>query len=189
MLQHLITSRTKRSLLKLFLTNPERAFYTREIAKLTGEPLSAVRRELGHLEKAGLLKACPQGNLRLYQADREFPYFAELKRIVYGTIALGDHLRERLAGSKGLKLAFVYGSVARDEETERSDVDLLVVGEVEEDQLRGTVEEIESDTGRPVNYTLMGEQEFIDRIAASDAFVSRLLKEPKIVVKGDPDVY
>jgi len=189
MLQHLITSRTKRSLLKLFLTNPERAFYTREISKLTGEPLSAVRRELGHLEEAGLLKARTEGNLRLYQVVPEFPFFGELKRIIYGTIALGDRLRESLAAPEGVKLAFVYGSVARDEETGKSDIDLFVVGEIDEGELRELVEKIESDTGREVNYTLMAEKEFADRIATKEPFVSRVLGERKLALKGDPDVY
>ena len=189
MLQYLITSRTKRSLLKLFLTNPERSFYTREVAKLTGEPLNAVRRELGYLEKAGLLRAHTQGNLRFYRAVREFPFFAELKRIIYGTVALGDHIRDKLAGSEGVELAFVYGSVARDEETEKSDVDLFVVGEIDEGKFRELVDVIESDTGREISYTLMGGKEFRERIAAAEPFLSRVLAGPKIVVKGDPDVY
>ena len=188
-MQYLITSRTKRSLLKLFITNPERAFYTREVAKLTGEPLNAVRRELAHLEKAGLLRARAEGNLRYYRVVREFPFYAELKRIIYGTIALGDYVREKLAGSAGVKLAFVYGSVARDEEAERSDIDLFVVGEIDEDELRALAEEIESDTGREINYTLMGDREFGERIAAKEPFVARVLRERKLVVKGNPDVY
>lgn len=189
MLQHLITSRTKRSLLKLFLTNPERAFYTREIARITGEPLSAVRRELGHLEKAGLLSGRTEGKLRFYEVVREFPFFAELKRIVYGTIALGDHIRDKLTAPQAVKLAFLYGSVARDEEGRRSDVDLFIVGEIEEADLQVPVGEIEDETGREINYTLMGEKEFRERIEANDPFVSRLMREPKIVVKGDPNVY
>ena len=66
MLEFLITSKTKRNLLKLFLTNPDRSFYVRETAKLTNESLNAVRRELGYLEKAGLLRSLTQGESLLF---------------------------------------------------------------------------------------------------------------------------
>ena len=82
MLEYIITSKAKRSLLKLLLTNPDREFYTREISRRTGEPLNAVRRELGYLEKAGLLRSRHAGNLKYYSVVKEFPFYPELKKIV-----------------------------------------------------------------------------------------------------------
>ena len=79
MLEYIITSRTKRNLLKLFLTNPDRTFYVREIARLTDEPVNAVRRELDYLGKAGLLKTANRGNQKYYSVIKEFPLYPELK--------------------------------------------------------------------------------------------------------------
>lgn len=152
MLKYFITSKTKRSLLKLFLTNPERRFYTREIAKLTGEPLSAVRRELGYLEKAGLLRPHKEGNLKYFEVVKEFPFYPELKKIIYATIGLGDYLGNRLKDSESIEVAFIYGSVAKNEETKKSDIDLFVVGEVEEEELQGLVSDIEREK-RPQDHT------------------------------------
>jgi predicted transcriptional regulator len=80
MLEYIITSKAKRNLLKLLLTSPDREFYIREISRRTGEPLNAVRRELGYLEKAGLVKSRHAGNLKYYSVVKEFPFFAELKK-------------------------------------------------------------------------------------------------------------
>jgi predicted nucleotidyltransferase len=189
MLEYFITSKTKRSLLKLFLTNPERRFYTREIAKITGEPLNAVRRELGYLEKAGLLKSHKEGNLKYFEVVKEFPFYPELKKIIYSTVALGDYLRDRLKDSESIELAFVYGSVARNEETEKSDIDLFVVGEIEEAEFHELVSDIEKGIGREVNYTLMTRREFKERKNRGEPFLRRVIREKKLVLKGNLDVY
>lgn len=183
MLEYLITSRTKRNLLKLFLTNPDRTFYVREIARLTDEPVNAVRRELGYLGKAGLLKSTSRGNQKIYAVVKEFPFYSELKKIIYTTVALGDYLNNKLSDSRGIELAFIYGSVARNKETAKSDIDLFVMGEINEDELHHIILEIENDIGRQVNYTLMDHNEFSNRREKGEPFIKRILEEPKIVLK------
>ena len=85
MLRYFITSKAKRNLLKLFLLDPEKSYYTREIARLTHEPLNAVRRELGYLEKAGLLRSHMQGNLKYFEVVKDFTLLAEWQRIILNT--------------------------------------------------------------------------------------------------------
>ena len=82
MLKYFITSKAKRNLLKFFLTDINASYYTREASRLTGEPLNAVRRELGYLEKAGLVRSRMQGNLKYYEIVRSFPFLAEWRRII-----------------------------------------------------------------------------------------------------------
>ncbi len=189
MLEYFITSKTKRNLLKLLLTNPERQFYTREIAKLTGEPFNAVRRELGYLEKAGLLRSHKEGNLKYFEVVKEFPLYPELKKIIYATIGLGDYLSNRLKDSELIELAFIYGSVAKNEETKKSDIDLFVVGGVEEEELQRLVSDIEREIGREINYTLMTKKEFDERSKRGEPFLKRIEKEKKLMLKGNLDVY
>jgi DNA-binding transcriptional ArsR family regulator len=83
-LRYFITSKAKRNLLKFFFSR-EGAYYTREVARLTGEPLNAVRRELGYMEKAGLLHSYMQGNQKYYEVIEAFPLLGEWKKIVLGT--------------------------------------------------------------------------------------------------------
>jgi len=188
MLEYLITSKAKRNLLKLFFTNPDQAFYTRQIAKLTGEPLNAVRRELDHLEKAGVVKSYREGNRRHFSVVREFPFYAELKKIVYATVGLGDYLTSRLKDAKQIELAFIYGSVAKNQETSKSDIDLFVVGEIDEEELHQLVSEIEADIGRSINYTLMTRSEFDERRKKGEPFLKRVMAEEKLMLKGKLDV-
>ncbi len=135
-------------MLNLFLTNPDRAFYVREIARLTSEPVNAVRRELDYLGKAGLLKSSSHGNQRYYSVVKEFPFYPELKKIIYATVALGDYLKVKLSDSRDIELAFIYGSVARNGEAEKSDIDLFVVGKIGKDELHRSILKIENDIGR-----------------------------------------
>jgi predicted nucleotidyltransferase len=188
MLEYFITSKTKRNLLKLFLTNPEKSFYTREVAKLTGEPLNAVRRELGYLEKSGLLRARREGNRKYFEVVKDFPFFVELKKIIYSTVALGDYLRDRLNDSRLIEVAFIYGSVAKSEERKKSDIDLFVVGRIEEEELHSLISDIEGETGREINYTLMTKEEFVRRNKRNEPFIRRILKEDKMMLKGRLDV-
>jgi len=189
MLEYFITSKTKRSLLKLFLTNPERRFYTREIAKITGEPLNAVRRELSYLAKAGLIQSRKEGNLKLFEVVKEFPFYAELKTIIYSTVALGDYLRHRINDPDSIELAFIYGSVAANEETEKSDIDLFVVGDLADRELHRLISDIEKEIGREINYTLMARAEFDERRRRGEPFVRRIMEDRKLVLRGNPDVY
>ena len=84
-LKYFITSKAKRNLLKFFLTDINTSYYTREASRLTGEPLNAVRRELGYLEKAGLLRSYMRGNLKYYEVIQSFPLLAEWRRIILET--------------------------------------------------------------------------------------------------------
>jgi predicted nucleotidyltransferase len=189
MLEHLITSQAKRRLLKLFITNPDSTFYTREIAKLTGESPNGVRRELAHLEQAGLVKSHREGNLKYYSLVQDFPFYPELKKIIYATVGLGDYLSAKFKEPQQIELAFIYGSVAKNGETAKSDIDLFVVGDIDESELHNIASQIEADIRRSINYVLMSKDELQKRLSEDESFVKRVMKEEKIILKGNPDVY
>lgn len=169
--------------------NPDRPFYMREIAKITGEPLNAVRRELGYLEKAGLLKSGRRGNLKYYSVVKEFPLYPELKKIIYATVGLGDYIGSKFTDGGDVDLVFIYGSVARNEETARSDIDLFVMGQIKEDTLHEMVAKAEKEIGRQISYTLMSKNEFDERQKKGEPFLKRVLADRKIIIKGNMDVY
>lgn len=183
-LENLITSRVKRNLLKLFLTNPGTEFYIRDIARRVSEPPNAVYRELGYLEKAGLVAPRRAGNLKYYSVVRESPVYPALKKIIYATIGFGDYLTEKLKEAGQIDLAFIYGSVARNEETSKSDIDLFVVGNIDEEDVHRLVSQMEEDIGRPVNYTLMDKAEYIKRKAGDEPFLKRVLNGEKLLLTG-----
>jgi len=86
-LKFFITSKAKRNVLYLFLRDTGKRYYTREVARLTGEPLNAVRRELGYLEKAGLFTSHVQGNLKYYEVVKSFPLLSQWRKIIVESYA------------------------------------------------------------------------------------------------------
>jgi hypothetical protein len=84
-LRYFITSKAKRKVLRLFLEDVETPYYTREVARLVDEPLNAVRRELGHLEKAGFLSSYMQGNQKYHRVTSGFPLLQEWRKIILET--------------------------------------------------------------------------------------------------------
>lgn len=187
MLRYFITSKTKRKLLRLFLMNPYRKFYVREIEKLTGEPVNAVRRELRYLEKAGLLRSSKEGNLKYFEVDMNFPLYPALRKIIYSTIGIGDFLKENFENLNSVELAFIYGSLMEDKDMESGDIDLFVVGDIKKDELQIYISKIEKETGREISYILMKRKKFERGIKNGDPLIKYILKEKKFILKGKID--
>jgi uncharacterized protein len=156
------------------------------IARRAGTGIGATQRELGQLTDAGLLHRLRRGNQVYYRANRENPIFEELKSILAKTSGIRDILQEGLARlADRVKLAFVYGSIARGEEKASSDVDLMVVGNVSFQDVVAALSEIERKLGREVNPTVFGPRGFREKLAAKNHFLSSVAKEKKLFVIGD----
>jgi predicted nucleotidyltransferase len=177
----------RRRLLALLLLHSDKTFYVREIARLTGVPAGSLHRELKLLEDTGLLLRSTSGNQVRYQANRDCPIFAELAGIFRKTAGLADVLRDLLAPFQGqISLALVYGSVAQGKEHGGSDIDLLVVGTVSFADVVAACHAGAARLGREVNPVVMTASAFHKKLASGDRFLSRVAKEPKIVLVGDP---
>lgn len=176
-----------RRLLGLLLMRPDQGFHVREIARLTGADAGNALRALRKLEQAGLLTATRSGNQVLYQANRQSPIFTELQGIVRKTVGLADVLREALAPlARRIERAFVFGSVARGEEGPRSDVDLMVVGDLKFDEVVAALYPHHERLGREINPVVLTPDEYQTR-KGDKGFVARVLKDPRIALFGGDD--
>lgn len=184
MLKYFITSKTKRKILKLFLINPEKKFHIRGIEKILNEPFNAIRRELNYLQKGGLLISWKEANLKYFQINKNFPLLSEFRKIINLSEGIGDLIKERVNKLGKIDLAFIYGSVARGEENIKSDIDLFILGNINEIELHYSISEIEKEIGREINYVMMTKNEFNKRLKSNEPFIKRILKEEKIVLKG-----
>lgn len=187
MLERLFTSRVRVRLLTLFLTHPTEAFYIRQITRLTGETYSNVRQELQNLAELGLILGERRANAIYYRANPEHFLFPELKSIILKTEAIGDILREKLATLGNVRLAFVYGSTAKGTELASSDIDLMLIGEVDLNALDRIVDQVEEELGRTVNYTVFDEGEWRDRVAERHSFAMDILTHEKVFLIGEED--
>jgi predicted nucleotidyltransferase len=183
LLGRLFTSEARVRILNLFMTTTD-TFHVREVARRTRLNLNSVRRELENLETAGLLTSSRKGNLKLYTADHRSPIHEELKRIILKTSAIGDTLRTQLAKIGKVETAFIYGSYARGDETARSDIDLLIIGNIDPAKATPIFERLEKQLSREINYTIFTPQEFRARKAKRDPFITEILKQKRIPMVG-----
>jgi predicted nucleotidyltransferase len=176
----------RRRILSLLLLQPEQSFYVREIVRLTGVPAGSLHRELSQLTEAGLLRRSVAGNQVRYQADGACPIFEELAGIFRKTSGLADVLRQALAPlGKNVEGAFVFGSVAQGKERTTSDVDVMVVGPAKFEDVVGALAPAGERLRREINPVVMTAKEFKSKLKARDRFVSRIAREPKLMLAGE----
>ncbi len=182
-------TKTQRQVLGLLFGNPERSFYAKEIVRLAGVGIGSVQRELEKLSVVGLLTVTRIGNQKHYQANRQAPIFEELRGIVLKTFGLADVLREVLATfTDRIKVAFIYGSVAKETDTASSDIDLMIVApDLSYSEVVALLAETETRLGRAVNPTLYKPADFARKLAEDNAFLSKVVDQPKIFLIGAED--
>lgn len=177
--------KVRRTLLALFYSQPDESFYLRQIVRMTGVGQGAVQRELRQLSDAGIISESKSGRMIYYKANRDCPIFEELLRLMTKTAGLADVLRKSLEPlTPRIDLAFIYGSQASFKAGAESDIDVVIVGEVEELGLHRAVMEAETKLKRPVNYTLLTREEFDRRREERSGFISRVLRGEKIFIVG-----
>jgi len=187
MLSALITSKVRHALLVLFITHPDERFYLKQLVRDLGMSTSQLQKELAKLENIGFLTSSRESNTRFFQVDKVFPLYPELKSIIYKTAGLADFLREALEEIGTIEVALIYGSVAKNVEDMRSDVDLLVIGDVDLDALHEAIDSAEKAIGREINPTAFSRKDWNARIKKKQAFATDVLAGPKILLIGDED--
>jgi predicted nucleotidyltransferase len=184
-------AKVQQRVLGVLFGNPGRSFYANEVIGLARSGTGAVQRELARLEAAGLVTATRIGKQKHYQANQASPVFQELRALVLKTSGLVDVLREALAPAASLvRAAFVYGSVAKGEDTSTSDIDLMVIGEgLTYADLFAALEEASTRLGRKVAPTIYSPKELARRVKQDSSFVKRVLAQPKLwLIGGERDL-
>jgi len=187
MLSTLITSKVRLALVTLFLTHPEKRFYQTQLIRELGLSSSLMQAELKKLEGIGFVTSSREANIRYFQVNNSFPIYPELKSIIFKTVGLADFLKGSLTEIGKVEVALIYGSVAKNVEDMRSDIDLLVIGDVDMNALHEAVEAAEVSIGREITPTVYTRKEWDGRVRIGQAFVTDTLSGPKIFLIGDED--
>jgi predicted nucleotidyltransferase len=179
-------SRTQQSVLGLLFGHPDKSFYTNEIIKKSGGGSGAVQRELSRLVRSGLVTVERIGSQKHYQANPRAPIFQELCAIVNKTVGLVDPLSTVLEPFLAdIRMAFVYGSVAKGVDSASSDVDLMIISDsLTYADVFPALERASAELGRAIQPTLYSWAELEKRIKSDNAFVKRVLAQPKLWIKG-----
>ncbi len=151
----LLRSRMQGELLALVLLHPEREYSITELGKAFGVSATTVLREVERLVGGGILEDRRVGRSRLVRARTDTPLYrplAELISVTFGPLPL---LTEALSGLAGVREAYIYGSWAARYSGEPGpppgDVDVLVVGSPDADELFDLAEGVSRRLGREVN--------------------------------------
>ena len=178
---------TQQRVLALLFGQPDRSFYTRELIGLTGSGSGAVQRELHRLTSSGLVKMTPIGAQKHYQANPDCPVFQELVGITRKTVAMAEPIRQALNPlADHIRLAMIYGSVAKRTDTATSDIDLLVVAEdLLLEDLFAALAPVEARLDRQINPLLYTAEEFDSRRSAQSPFLSRALVGEHLILIGE----
>ncbi|MGS5086085.1 nucleotidyltransferase domain-containing protein [Hydrogenophaga sp. A37] len=181
--------KVRQRVLAVLFGAPDRSFYTNEVIGLAQSGAGAVQRELADLAGAGLLTVRKQGNQKHFQANAASPVFAELRGLVLKTMGLADVLRAALAPlAPQIERAFVFGSIAKQQDTAASDVDLLVVSDtLGYSELFAALEGASQTLGRAINPALYTAADFRARLQGDNAFVNRVMQQPKIWLIGQEE--
>ena len=185
MLERLFTSKVRVRLLTLFLTHPNEAYYIREITRITGATYNNVRLELQNLAELGLILSEHRANATYYRLNVDHFLITDLKNLILKTVAVGDRLREVFFELEGVQLVFIYGSTASGTDLSTSDIDLMIIGQVNLDTLDHTIDHIEEEIGRTVNYTVFSQEEWHERVTQEHSFVMDVLNRDKVFLIGD----
>ena len=182
-------SRTQQQVLGLLYGHPQQSFFVNQILRLTGMGVHTIKRELDRMTEVGILTMFRIGNQHHYQANPACPIYAELAGIVRKTFGIADVIRAALEPhGDEIELAFIYGSIARLEESAESDIDLLVIApDLAYAELMETLSESEQALGRTINPNIYDAGEIRDRLGQNNAFLVRVMEQPKIWIKGDDD--
>jgi len=182
-------SKVRQRVLAVLFGAPDRSFYTNEVIGLAQSGAGAVQRELAGLAAAGLLSVRKQGNQKHFQANAASPVFAELRSLVLKTSGLADVLRATLFPlAPQIAMAFVFGSMAQQQDTAASDVDLLVVSDtLGYGDVFGALEAASQTLGRTINPALYSAADFQARQLGDNAFINRVMQQPKIWLIGQEE--
>lgn len=188
MLEELFVSRVRVKILQLFLASPQESlFHVREIVRRVSEEINAVRRELGRMEKYGLVTSEWRANRRLYRFRKDYLFYRELLSLVAKTAGLGGNLVKNKIKLGKIKFAFITTRFLKGNPAHPEDVNLLVIGNIVLPQLQAIIADEQAKKEQEINYSYMDEAEFSFRVKRRDPFILKVLLQPKVMLIGDED--
>jgi hypothetical protein len=188
MLEDIIISRVRVKILTLFLSHPGVMYHVRDIVRKVDEEINAVRRELSHMEKAGMVSKEQRANRLFYLFRKDYPLYFELMELVCKTSGIGADVIRQKAKLGKLKYVVVSGKYVRGiSKKSQSEVDLVVVGNVVLPELSQVIKAEEARHEKEINYTVMTEEEFVFRKSRRDPFVISVLTGSRVMIVGDEE--
>lgn len=187
MIDSLFGSKTRVKLLHLFLNNPEKSFYVREITRMIDEQINSVRRELANMVSVGIVQQDAIDNKLYYSVNEDYPYIKPLATIFSDKnteggmgVASSVSWKDSLGRMRGLRLAIISGKLVVGSS---SAVDLLLVGDgMSAVTIKNLVKKIEKDRKIEINYAVISYDDFYYRMSVKDRFIMDIVRNKHSVL-------
>lgn len=179
-LEKIFGSRTRMKLFRLFFNSPNGEFFVREISRKVDEQINSVRRELGNLEKIGLLKSETKNQKKFYTVDEQFDLYGELKALVLkASLQLEKEFFHALSNEGPIQFLALTGYFVNDD---ASDIDVFIVGGISKEKLQKTLDSFHKTFDRQLRFTAMNHEEYRYRKDITDKFLHKIINSEKIVI-------
>ena len=195
MIDALFGSKTRIKFLHLFLNNPGKSYYVREITRLVDEQINSVRRELANMLNVGIIKSINADNKLYYEVDQRYEHYVPLRAIFGDSVSTSQSLdatapstldwQARLDELGGIKLAILSGVFVQGS---GSAIDLLLVGKPAPAKLKAFIKSIEKKEGRELNYSVLTYDEFYYRLSIRDKFITELIASKHTLLRDDEQI-
>lgn len=176
MLKHLFTSKARVKLLSIFLLNPDKEYFVRELTRELDEQINSVRRELDNLKKMGLLRSKMKARRKYYSVNKNFVLFRDLRNIIIKATNSSENLIKNIAKMGKIDFLLISGTFLQKD----SPVDLLVVGEVEKEKLEKFLDTLQTE--KAIKFSSLETQDFVYRVKMRDQFILDLIKDPDNII-------
>lgn len=176
MLDLITKSKIRKKILRLLFANQDKAFYLSEIARAVDTSAGTCQRELRKMVSAGILIISQKAHLKFFTVNKANPLFQELRRIIRKTIGIEEELKSILKKISGIQYAFLFGSYVKKNFSANSDIDLFIIGTIDEDALIAALKPLEKSIDREVNYHLYSEKDFIVKVK-KDSFLKNIIED------------
>ncbi len=188
-LQDIITSEVRVKILMELFSETQKHLYVRELTRRVGTEINAVRRELKRLTSAGIIKKEKRGNRLYYLVRKDYPLYYDLVSMVSKEVGVGKGIVSKENQLGKIRLVLLSTEFAEGRESEKTELDLLVVGQANLEVLDEIVKTAQQELKRDINYTVLGEEEFEYLKSRRDTFLLAFLIAPTIVLLGDTSKY
>jgi predicted nucleotidyltransferase len=174
-------------LLLHFVTHPDEPVHVRELRRLTGLGMGSLQAELRRLVGLELLSTRRATNRVLYRLEHGHPRWRAFRNVLATTAAPAELLQAAFAGVEGVDAAFVFGSEARGDTRDDSDIDLFIIGRDDvHHAVSQALTEIELLLEREIDVIEYTPERALGRMRNGSTFFRRVLAEPKLWVAGAP---
>lgn len=183
-LENVITAKTRRELITLFVHHHNEKFHLRNLARLTKKQVNAVSRELSNLVKIGFLKSEFAGKKKYFFVDKNFILFEEFTKMVYKTTGLGEKIFDNKKNIGNIEIAILTNNYIKNIHKNQYDIDLLLVGEIIIPVTGQLIKEVEVEQRREIKYTVISLEDFDFRRKKKDLFIENILNNDHIILIG-----